>query len=94
MEEELKVIQLILTGSGSFSIAIAVSLLLLKRILNGLAADIARVERYLEEYRKNCDLRQEKNTLEYEQILKSLNEIKVQLTRTETVTQCHQDMLM
>ena len=33
MEEELKVIQLILTGSGSFSIAIAVSLLLLKRIL-------------------------------------------------------------
>ena len=49
MEEELKVIQLILTGSGSFSIAIAVSLLLLKRILNGLAADIARVERYLED---------------------------------------------
>lgn len=94
MEEELKIIQLILTGTGSFSVAIAVSLLLLKRILNGLAADIARVERYLEEYRKNCDLRQEKSTQEYSLILKSLNEIKVQLTRTETVTQFHQDMLM
>ena len=78
-------IQFLLTGAGGAGAAVLFAIALLRKNLLALAQDIARTERNLAECRRVCDERMEKTGAEYKQIICALNEIKVQLVRTETL---------
>lgn len=82
---EFDLIRVLLTGAGGAGAAVVTAILLLRKILKGLSEHIDRTEREVTECKRNCETRMEKNAMEYRQIICALNEIKVQVARTETL---------
>lgn len=82
---EMDLIQFLWTGAGGAGAAAVIAFMLLRRTLKELSDHIDRTERDLTECRRICDARLEKTELEYKQIICTLNEIRVQLARTELI---------
>ena len=78
-------IQSLLSGAGGAGAALLIGLLLLRKTLQDLSERIDRTDRALQETRQLCDRRMEAGTVEYKQIMDSLNEIKVQIARSEAI---------
>lgn len=82
---EAEIINLAVSSAASASAVVISGVVLLKKMLADNAKSIERTERLLEEYHSECQTRAGKSQAEYMQIIASLNEIKIEIARTESL---------
>ncbi len=82
---DFQMLESLISGAGGAGTAVLIIGFLLRKIFLDLSRQIDRTDAILRENKLLCDRRMESNTLEYKQIMASLNEIKVQIARNEAI---------
>jgi len=82
---DVNVIEALLSGVSGAGAVIVVCIILIRKILLDLGERVDRTDAELKECRRNCDARLEKGEIEFRQIISALNEIKVQIARSEVL---------
>lgn len=89
---EINILESLISGAGGGGAAMALAILLLRKTLADLSERIDRTDEALREYRTHCNSKMENSEKEFRQIITSLHEIKIQITKGEALSEARNEL--